>query len=268
MRYSNSILLFLSFALILNCSPSENSGNVLISESDRLIMEQLQGQWEGQWETEVYTFSKTIRTYNSDGTYSDSTIRDINRVIQTSEGELAITYTTCDEVYSNNKYLEKVIQGTYEVKDGILKTKATDLLFDCNPIQGHVFRPYFDMTLKFSPDTLSAIWTKSFTRTGSGSGLYGTWETEYTSYAQSVNLESGADILSVTEKAIFEENDSSYTEEVSGYPTGDRSFDMQYEYNPPELIVNSGSDSWDVDIDNNKMTWVYKLYEDKWVKVQ
>lgn len=249
--YSTILSLFLVFSV--SCSNN-------ISDNEK---EKLKSLIEGQWELE-----NTIRTFNVDGTYSDSTIQAKSRTIQTAEGEQTLTYTACDEEYNNGQYLEKVIQGTYEVNDGILRVEATNLVFACNPIDGHVYKPYFDASIAIDNGSLNATQARVFNRTSSSSGMEGTWETNYSAYLQSTTLEQGAEVNDLTEKVIFSGNSNTFQQEIIGYPTGEASYEMEYEYNAPELSVSSGNDSWNVDIDGDTMIWIYNLHTEVWAKVQ
>ncbi|MGN8225106.1 hypothetical protein [Gracilimonas sp. BCB1] len=253
-------LIFLSLFLVFTASCSNSlSDDEKENEEDLALKSEIEGQWE---------LENTIRTFNADGTYSDSTIQARSRTIQTAEGEQTITYTVCDEEYDNEMYLEKVVQGTYEVKDGILRVEAANLVFACNPIDGNVYKPYFDSRIAVEGRTLNVTQARVFNRGSSGSGLEGTWETNYTAYLQSTMLETGAEVNELTEKVIFAENSNTFQQVITGYPTGEASYEMEYEYNAPELNVNSGNDSWDVEIDGDTMTWIYNSHTEGWAKVQ
>lgn len=253
MKIIYSTLLSLCLVFSINCSNN-------ISDGEK---EKLKSLIEGQWELE-----NTIRTFNTDGTYSDSTIRAKSRTIQTAEGEQNVTYTVCDEEYSNNLYLEKVIQGTYEVEDGILRVEATNLVFACNPIEGNVYKPYFDVSIAVENGSLNATQARVFNRTSSSNGMEGIWETNYSAYLQSTMLEQGAEVNDLTERVTFSGNSKTFQQVIIGYPTGDASYEMEYEYNAPELSVSSGNDSWNVELDGDNMTWIYNLHTEVWTKVQ
>ncbi|MEX0857665.1 MAG: hypothetical protein WD016_05930 [Balneolaceae bacterium] len=258
MKLTNAILVIIFLVVGVSCSTT-NSDTLNKNAEDVALMSEVEGQWDVK--------RNTIRTFNADGTFIDSTISAKSRVIQTVDGEQEVTSEVCDKEYANDMYIEKVVKGTYTIEDGFLKLKANNLLFACNPSEVNVTTPYFDASIAIEGQNLNATQARLFTRTDSGSGLEGTWETEYSAYIQNYGLQTGAGVQTLTEKVIFSENSDTFQQERST-PFGIQSYEMQYEYNPPELSVNSGNDSWDVELDGDDMNWVYNLHTAVWVKVQ
>jgi hypothetical protein len=233
-------LLVLVF-LFHNCSNNSNPVTSQKNENDLRLERLLVGKWK--------SLGDEVRHFNEDGTFVDTTIS--NRV--TWGGYL----TVCTELDSNDYFLNRIVNGNYEVINGILKMRPIEYLIDCNPLKAPASYIYFDSQIEFSGDTLKSRqfiqWKKKSEITN---GIYGSWESKYWVWAYHDDLTNGAGPQLVTHSLIIFPDSTFFHERIVGLPYSGTLWRREFTYDPPNLFLVIGNEKFIVSFSENKMNWL------------
>lgn len=248
-----SILIFVLLIFLHNCSTDNNPIQTEINEDDLNIKNMLLGKWQ---------FYGSVRQFNDDGTFFDSTYADI---ISRHPG--VDPPIVCTELDSNGLFLNRVVYGKYQVKNGILKLQPIDNIIDCSPLGSPACYIYFDQFVEISNDTLELKTIFNWQSTSDNTqDIWGSWESNYWVWAYHEDLPPGGAPQLVRDSIKFYQDSTIFHQKIVGLPYSGILWRKAFTYDSQILYVILGNEKYYVSFDKNIMKWLETGFTYKYIR--